>query len=60
MPIQIKNATFYSVSEVSKVFNVTTASVRNYIRQGHLKGQKVMGRWIVLAEGLDKFLKEAY
>ncbi len=60
MPIQIKDATFYSVSELSQIFNVTTASVRNYIRQGHLKGQKVMGRWIVLAEGLDKFLKEAY
>ena len=59
MPIQIKDATFYSVSEVSKVFNVTTASVRNYIRQGHLKGQKVMGRWIVFAEGLDEFLKES-
>jgi hypothetical protein len=41
------------------VFNVTTASVRNYIRQGHLKGQKVMGRWIVLAEELDEFLKES-
>ncbi len=60
MPIQINDTTFYSVSEVSQVYNVTTASVRNYIRQGHLKGQKVMGRWIVLAEGLDKFLKEAY
>ena len=59
MPIQIKDATFYSVSEVSKVFNVTTASVRNHIRQGHLKGQKVMGRWIVFAEGLDEFLKES-
>ena len=52
MPIQINDTTFYSVSEVSQAFNVTTASVRNYIRQGHLKGQKVMGRWIVLAEGL--------
>jgi predicted transcriptional regulator len=60
MSIQIKDTTFYSVSEVAQIFNVTTASVRNYIRQGHLKGQKVMGRWIVLAEGLDKFLKEAY
>ncbi len=58
MPIQINDKTFYSVSEVSQVFNITTASVRNYIRQGHLKGQKVMGRWIVLAEGLDEFLKE--
>ncbi len=58
MPIQIKDKTFYSVSEVSQIFNVTTASVRNYIRQGHLKGQKVMGRWIVLAEGLDEFLKK--
>jgi hypothetical protein len=58
MPIQINDKTFYSVSEVSQVFNVTTASVRNYIKQGHLKGQKVMGRWIVLAEGLDEFLKK--
>jgi len=60
MPTKIKDITFYSVLEVSQMFNVTTASVRNYIRQGHLKGQKVMGRWIVLAEGLDNFLKESY
>ena len=58
MPIQIKDITFYSVSEVSQMFNVTTASVRNYIRQGHLKGQKVMGRWFVLEEELENFFSK--
>ena len=59
MPTKIGNTTLYSVEEVAHKLNVTPASIRNYIRQGHLKGQKVMGRWIVFAEGLDEFLKES-
>ncbi len=58
MPTKLANTTLYTVEEVAHKLNVTTVSVRNYIRQGHLKGQKVMGRWIVLAEELDEFLKE--
>ena len=57
MPTTIDNVTVYSVADVSQMLNVTTVSVRNYIKQGHLKGQKVMGRWFVAEEEVSAFLK---
>jgi predicted site-specific integrase-resolvase len=59
MPIKIENVDLYSVSEVSQMLNVTTVSIRNYIKQGYLKGQKVMGRWVVLEEELSNFLRNS-
>jgi len=57
MPTTIEDVTLYSVTDVSQMLNVTTVSVRNYIKQGHLKGQKVMGRWVVAEEEVSAFLK---
>ena len=57
MPVTIQNVKLYSVPDVSQLLNVTTVSIRNYIKQGHLKGQKVMGRWFVSEEELSNFLK---
>jgi predicted site-specific integrase-resolvase len=56
MPTKIEDVTLYSVPEVSHMLNVTTVSIRNYINQGYLNGQKVMGRWVVVEEELNKFL----
>ena len=47
MPATIENVTLYSVPELADMLNVTTVSIRNYIKQGHLKGQKMTGRWFV-------------
>ena len=58
MPVQIKNTNLYSVTELSRMLNVTTVSIRNYIKQGHLKGQKVMGRWFVLEEEMENFFSK--
>lgn len=57
MPTKIEDVTVYSVPDLSQMLNVTTVSVRNYIKQGHLKGQKVMGRWFVSEQEVDAFLK---
>jgi hypothetical protein len=57
MPTTIDNVTVYSVPDLSEMLNVTTVSVRNYIKQGHLKGQKVMGRWFVSEQEVSEFLK---
>lgn len=56
MPTIIEDVTLYSVPEVSQMLNVTTVSIRNYIKKGYLNGQKVMGRWVVVEEELNKFL----
>ena len=58
MPIKIKDMTLYSVPEVSQKLNVTTVTIRNYLRQGRLKGQKVMGRWFISEEDLVEFFKK--
>ena len=58
MPVQIQNTNLYSVTELSHMLNVTTVSIRNYIKQGHLKVQKVMGRWFVLEEELKDFFSK--
>ena len=58
MPTKIEDVTLYSVPEVSYMLNVTTVSVRNYIKQGYLNGQKVMGRWVVVEEELRDFFKK--
>lgn len=55
MPTTVKDLTLYSVFDVSRMLNVTTVSIRNYIKQGHLNGQKLMGRWFVTEEDLNSF-----
>ena len=55
MPTTIGSLTLYSVPELSQKLNVTTVSIRNYINQGRLKGQKVMGRWMVSEEAWREF-----
>ena len=57
MPTTIEGLTLYSVPELSQLLNVTTVSIRNYINSGHLKGQKVMGRWFVSEGELRDFLQ---
>jgi predicted site-specific integrase-resolvase len=47
MAITISGQTLYSVSELSLKLNVTTVTIRNYIKQGKLRGQKAMGRWFI-------------
>jgi excisionase family DNA binding protein len=58
MPTKLGNSTLYSVTELAHKLNVTTMSVRNYIRQGHLKGQKIVGRWLITEDELKKFMKK--
>jgi hypothetical protein len=58
MPTTIKDVTLYSVFDLAQMLNVTTVSIRNYIKQGHLNGQKVMGRWFVSEEDLEEFFNK--
>lgn len=55
MAITISGQTLYSVSELSMKLNVTTVTIRNYIKQGRLRGQKAMGRWFIAEEDMTDF-----
>ena len=57
MPATIENVTLYSVPELADMLNVTTVSIRNYIKQGHLKGQKLTGRWFVSEVDVKAFFE---
>ena len=59
MPIQIIGTNLYSVTELSEKLNVTTVTIRNYLKQGKLKGKKVMGRWLILEEDAMQLFREA-
>jgi excisionase family DNA binding protein len=58
MPIKIKDMILYSVPEVAQKLNVTTVTIRNYLRQEKLKGQKLMGRWFISEEDLVEFFEK--
>ncbi len=58
MPTTIRDKTLYSVPELSQKLNVTTVTIRNYLKQGKLKGQKVMGRWFILDDDIEEFFGE--
>ncbi len=57
MPATIENVTLYSVPELAHMLNVTTVSIRNYIRQGYLKGEKLTGRWFVSEQEVKDFFE---
>ncbi len=57
MPIQIKDTTLYTVPEISQVLNVTTTTIRHYIRQGKLMGRKLNGRWVISYDDLIQYIK---
>jgi len=55
MAITISGQTLYSVSELSLKLNVTTVTIRNYIKQGRLRGHKAMGRWLISEQDMVEF-----
>ena len=58
MPTKGKNVTLYSVPEVSHMLDLTNSSIQNYIDQGYLNTEKVMGRWVVAEKELRNFLEK--
>lgn len=55
----IEGIKFYTIPEAAEVLNVTPQTVRAYIKQGKLKGQRI-GRPILITENnLKEFLQES-
>ena len=59
MPTKIKDISLYSVTELSQKLNVTPDTIWRYLKQGRLKGQKVMGKWFISGEELFDFFKDS-
>jgi predicted site-specific integrase-resolvase len=58
MTITISGQTLYTVFELSQKLNVTTVTIRNYLKQGKLTGQKAMGRWFIAEEDVTDFFNK--
>jgi hypothetical protein len=58
MPTKIEDVTVYSVPEVSHMVDLTTVSIQNYINQGYLNTQKVMGSRVIAEEELRDFFEK--
>jgi len=59
MPTKIKDITFYSALELSQKLNVTPVTIWKYLKQGKLRGQKVMGKWFISDDDLMEFFKDS-
>lgn len=51
---KLEGITIYSTKELADMLNVTTVSIRNYIKNGDFKAQKFAGRWCVGEEEVNK------
>jgi hypothetical protein len=56
MPVQIGNIKLYSLKELVNPLKVNMITIRRYVREGRLKGQKVGQKWYVTEESLQEFL----
>lgn len=55
MPIEIGEIILYTIKELSEKLELHPITLRSYIRNGKLKGQKVGGRWMITEESLKQF-----
>lgn len=57
MPKKIGGLTLYSTFELSELLGITTTTLRTYIKEGRIFGQKVGGHWYVSEDSLQDFFK---
>lgn len=51
---------FYNIEEVAVMTMLSTRTIRNYIKQGFLDGEKIEGVWQFTAEDIEAFFKNDY
>ena len=54
MPLQ----KLYSVEEIAQMTSVTTRTIRNYLRNGILKGKKIGGQWRFSLEDIEAMINQ--
>lgn len=54
--IQLETTKAYDLKETAEILHVSIFTVRNYIRKGKLKAQKVGGYWYVTDKTLTEFV----
>ena len=57
MPIEMNDKKLYTLLEVSKLLEVTHLTIRNYIKKGKLKAQKIGKSFFISEDSLIEFLQ---
>ena len=57
MPIKFSEKELYSVRELEGILPITPLTIREYIRKGKIKGQKIGKNWYVSKQNLEAFLE---
>jgi len=57
MPVKIGKLILFDISELSDSLNVTAETLRAYIQQGRIHGQKVGGKWFISETALADFFE---
>ena len=50
----------YNLNEIALMTGFSTRTLRNYLNQGLLRGEKVDGAWQFTAEDIDRFFAEPF
>ena len=56
MSTEIEGIKFYTIAELATLLKVTPQTIRTYIKQGKLKGQRVGRPTLVTEQSLHNFL----
>jgi len=57
MPTEIEGIKFYTIPETAEALNVTSQTIRAYLKRGELKGKRI-GRPILITENnIKEFLE---
>ena len=51
---------FYTIEDIAKIIRVTTRTIRNYLKDGTLKGRKIGGGWRFTDADLEAFFKHGF
>lgn len=54
--VKLETTTAYTVQEVAERIHRTPVTVRNYIREGRLRAQKVGNTWYITEETLTELI----
>jgi excisionase family DNA binding protein len=57
MPKEIMGTTVYTLQEAARIFGVTERTMRNYLKDKRITGQKIGGIWYFTEENLQAFLR---
>lgn len=51
---------YYDLNDLAMMSGFTTRTLRNYLNQGYLKGEKINGIWQFTAEEIDSFFSDPF